>query len=65
MRHKKLTRAQKKDQGLKKPSGLSDYAMRHTPEKNICPKCRGTGKVDGKKCRRCKGTGRKPIKDEA
>ena len=25
---------------------------------NICPKCRGTGKVDGKPCPHCRGTGK-------
>ena len=25
---------------------------------NICPKCRGTGKIDGKPCPHCGGTGK-------
>ncbi len=37
-----------------------DEAPPGTPDtgENLCPKCGGTGRIDGETCRNCGGTGR-------
>ncbi len=37
-----------------------DEAPPGTPDtgENLCPKCGGTGRIDGEPCRNCGGTGR-------
>jgi DnaJ-class molecular chaperone len=42
------------------PLKPGDQAPPGTPGtgENTCPKCRGTGKLDGKPCQNCRGTGK-------
>jgi len=56
---KKLTLAQKKAAGLKRPKGLTSYAKKSISFKNRCPDCMGRGQIGGDKCIICNGTGRK------
>jgi DnaJ-class molecular chaperone len=47
-------------QSRTEPLKPGDQAPPGTPGtgENTCPKCRGTGKLDGKPCPNCRGTGK-------
>lgn len=62
-RKKNLNRKQKKDAGLRRPRGISNYAGKHMNPDRHCPRCQGEGQRDGEKCRRCQGTGLKGTED--
>jgi hypothetical protein len=40
-----------------KPGDQADPGTPGTGE-NVCPRCGGTGKVDGRTCKNCRGTGK-------
>jgi hypothetical protein len=58
-----LGRVPEKDKAAKtssRPPAPGDEAAAGTPGtgEDVCPQCRGSGKLDGKSCANCNGSGR-------